>query len=66
MKNPLFERVVGVVFALMAAAQVLRLVWRPDILVNGHRLPLWPSVIAILVLGSLSVWAFRRAASRLV
>ena len=49
-------RVAGVVFGLMAFAQLTRLVIRPEILVAGHLLPLWPSVLASLVLGGLGLW----------
>lgn len=36
-------RVAGTVFGLMALAQMLRLVIRPDVLVAGHAMPLWPN-----------------------
>lgn len=49
-------RVGGVVFGLIAVAQVLRLLIRPEVLVNGHLLPLWPSVLAAVILGGLCVW----------
>ena len=35
-------RVAGIVFGLIAVAQVVRLLLRADVLVNGHHLPLWP------------------------
>jgi hypothetical protein len=49
-------RVSGTVFALMSLAQLLRLLIRPDILVAGHMMPLWPSVLAFVILGGLSFW----------
>jgi len=52
-------RVAGVVFALFCLAQLLRLVLRPEILVAGHLMPLWPSVIAVIVAGGLSVWMWK-------
>ena len=36
-------RVAGVVFGLMALAQLARLLIRPLVLVAGHEIPLWPS-----------------------
>jgi hypothetical protein len=47
-------RVASVVFGLMAIAQLVRLVIRPEVLVAGHPMPLWPSVPACIILGGLA------------
>lgn len=52
-------RVAGTLFGLMAMAQLLRLLIRPEVLVNGYLLPLWPSALASLVLGGLSFWMWK-------
>lgn len=52
-------RVAGVVFALMALAQLARLIIRPEIVVAGHPIPLWPSVVALVFLGGMSRWMFK-------
>jgi hypothetical protein len=49
-------RVASVVFGVMAIAQLARLVIRPEVLVAGHSMPLWPSVLAFIVLSGLSLW----------
>jgi hypothetical protein len=54
-------RVAGIVFGLMTLAQVMRLVIRPEILVAGHAMPLWPSVLAVAILGGLSLWMWNLA-----
>jgi hypothetical protein len=54
-------RVASVVFGLIALAQFVRLVVRPEVLVAGHPLPLWPSVLAFIVLGGLSLWLWTLA-----
>lgn len=51
----------SIVFGLMALAQLARLVLRLDVLVGGHHLPLWPSAIAVVFLGSLSLWQWKLA-----
>jgi hypothetical protein len=58
--------VAGVVFGLLSLAQLLRLVIRPEVLVAGHQVPLWPSGLAFLILGSLSLWMWKlsRAATQ--
>jgi hypothetical protein len=54
-------RVAAVVFGLMAVAQFARLLIRPQVLVAGHSMPLWPSVAALVVLGGLSIWMWKLA-----
>jgi hypothetical protein len=54
-------RVASVVFGLMAIAQLVRLLIRPEVLVAGYSMPLWPSVLALVILGGLSVWMWRLA-----
>lgn len=52
----------GGLFGLMALAQLARLVIRPDVEVAGHHIPLWPSVLAVLILGGMSAWMLSLAA----
>lgn len=49
-------RVAGIIFGLMFLVQLLRLVIRPEILIAGNHVPLWPSVIAVVLLAGLSIW----------
>jgi len=58
----------GLFLALLACAQLLRLILRWRVTVAGVEIPLWASGIAVLIVGSLSIWAFRvnaRASSSL-
>lgn len=52
-------RVASVVFGLMALAQFMRLVIRPEVYVAGRPLPMWPSIVAFIILGGLSIWMWR-------
>jgi hypothetical protein len=54
-------RVASVLFGLMAIAQLGRLLIRPEVLVNGYSVPLWPSVLALIFLGGLSLWLWKLA-----
>jgi hypothetical protein len=54
-------RVASAVFALLGVAQLMRLALRPEVLVAGHVMPLWPSVVAVIVLAALSAWMWRLA-----
>jgi hypothetical protein len=52
-------RVAGVVFGLVAVAQLLRLVTQLEVLVAARILPMWPSGVAFLFASAMSVWMWR-------
>jgi hypothetical protein len=54
-------RVASVVFGLMAVAQLVRLVLRPEVFVAGYPMPVWPSVLGAIILGGLSLWMWTLA-----
>lgn len=49
-------RVASIIFGLISLAQLLRLVIQPEVIVAGRQMPLWPSVLAFLIFGGLSIW----------
>ena len=51
----------SIVFGLMALGQLVRLAIRPEVLVAGHLMPLWPSALAFVILGGLSLWMWKLA-----
>lgn len=57
-------QVAGTLFGLMALAQLTRLVIQLEVFVAGYRMPLWPSAIAAVVLGGLSLWMWKLARMR--
>ena len=52
-------KVASAVFALLALLQLIRLLLHFDIAVAGHLLPFWPSFVAVIVLGGLSIWMWK-------
>ncbi len=54
-----FSAIAAVVFALVALAQLLRLVLGWPVVVNGINIPLWASAIACLVAAGLAVMVWR-------
>ena len=54
-------RVASIVFGFMSAAQLARLIIRPVVLVAGYLLPVWPSALAVMFLGGLSIWLWKLA-----
>jgi len=49
-------RVAGVLFCLMAVLHIARLGIDPEVLIAGRLMPLWPSLLAIIILSGLSLW----------
>jgi hypothetical protein len=54
-----YLRVSSLIFALLTLAHVLRLVWRWPLIVAGWPLPVFASVIAMAITGSMAIWAWR-------
>jgi len=53
----------GIFLLLLACGQLLRLILRWPVTIAGVAIPLWPSAVAVLIVGSLAIWAFRVRAS---
>ncbi|MGH7603192.1 MAG: hypothetical protein ACRENK_04245 [Gemmatimonadaceae bacterium] len=49
----------GLFFTLLAAVQLIRFLLRWPVVVAGVTIPIWCSLIAALIVGSLATWAFR-------
>ncbi|HVQ47560.1 MAG TPA: hypothetical protein VMS62_12060 [Gemmatimonadales bacterium] len=54
-----YELVSGAFFSLLALVQLTRVVLGWSVQVATVAVPVWASVLACLVAGSLAVWAFR-------
>ena len=54
-----YALVSGAFLTLLTCAQLLRLVLRWPVHIAGVEIPLWFSGIAVVVVGSLAIWAFR-------
>ena len=52
-------RVAGIIFAIFALGHLLRLIKQAEVLVAGHQIPMWTSVVALIVAGGLSLWLWR-------
>jgi hypothetical protein len=52
-------RVASAVFGIMCLGQLLRLLTRAEIVLAGHQIPLWPSAVAVVIAGGLSLWMWR-------
>lgn len=49
----------GLIFGVVALAQVLRAAMQLPVQVGGFEIPVWASWVAAVVAGTLCVWAFR-------
>ena len=52
-------RIAGTIFGLMCLGQLLRLLTHAEIVVQGHPVPLWPSVLGVLIAGALCIWLWK-------
>lgn len=59
MRTNRYAQVSGIFFAFIAAAHTLRAVLQVPAQLGSYQVPLWISWMAVVVTGSLSVWAFR-------
>jgi len=50
-----------VVFSLVAVLHVLRLIFGWEVVINGLVMPMWVSVVGIIVAGGLAVMVWREA-----
>ncbi len=58
-----YALVSGAVFALVAIAQLARLLFRWPLQVASMNVPLWPSAFAVVIAGALAMWGFRTAST---
>ena len=56
-----YEQVSGVIFTFIALAQLTRSILGLPAQVGGVAIPIWFSIVAFLVTGTLAIWAFRAA-----
>ncbi len=54
-----YELISGILFTLVALAQLTRVVLGWQLQVDGFNVPIWLSGVAFLITGSLAIWAFR-------
>jgi hypothetical protein len=61
MNNKTYLITSGVLFGLITIGQLIRLIFQVPVQLGSLHLPMWASVLAIIVALSLCIWAFRLA-----
>lgn len=61
MKHKKYCMVSGTLFALVALAHLLRVLYSMPVQVDDYAIPMWVSWVATAVPGALAFWAFRIA-----
>jgi hypothetical protein len=56
-----FSTIAAIIFALVAAIQLLRFVLGWEIVVNGMSVPLWASAVAFVIAAGLAAAVWREA-----
>jgi hypothetical protein len=54
-------RVSSVLFGIISIVHLVRLFTGPEVFIGSHRLGVIPSLVAVVVFGSLSIWLSRLA-----
>src|SRR6476661_242627 len=57
-------RVASVIFALFAIGHLVRLVTQAQVTVGTYQIPMWVSVLALIVAAILSTWMWRLSSAR--
>jgi len=57
-------RVASVIFALFAIGHVVRLVKQAQVMVGTYQVPMWVSVVALIIAAILSTWMWRLSSAR--
>jgi tetrahydromethanopterin S-methyltransferase subunit E len=57
-------RVAGIVFGLVSLGHLWRLLAHTDIHIGSHHVPIWASVVGLIVAGALSIWMWRLSSGR--
>jgi hypothetical protein len=57
-------RVASVIFAIFAVGHVVRLIRHIHVTVGAIHVPMWVSVVALIVAGFLSIWMWRLSSER--
>lgn len=61
MRSKPFTWIASAIFALMALAHIYRLITHFQIVIGSHALPMWVSIVGIIIAGGLS-WMLCREA----
>ena len=56
-----FTTIAIVIFSLVAVLHVLRLIFGWEAVINGMSVPMWASVLAIIIAGGLAVMLWRES-----
>ncbi len=56
-------KIASFIFGLICLAQLLRLVFRVEVVIAGNPVPFWASALACVILGGLSFWMYRLASA---
>jgi Flp pilus assembly protein TadB len=52
-------RVSSIIFALFALGHIARLMKHAPVIVGSHHIPIWVSIVALIVAAGLSIWMWR-------
>jgi hypothetical protein len=54
-------RVASIVFGIFCLGHIVRLATHAPVIIGSYHIPMWPSVIALIIAALLSIWMWRLA-----
>jgi hypothetical protein len=57
-------RVAGILFGVIFLGHLWRLIRHSAVQIGSHSIPMWVSVVGLIVAGGLSIWMWRLSSSR--
>src|ERR1700730_15289505 len=49
-------RLAGIIFGLVCLGHLWRLIRQTDVMFGSHHVPMWPSVVGLIIAGVMSIW----------
>jgi hypothetical protein len=57
-------RVASAFFAIFAVAHIVRLIKQAQVMFGTTEIPMWVSMVALIIAGGLSIWMWRLSSAR--
>jgi tetrahydromethanopterin S-methyltransferase subunit E len=57
-------RLAGLIFGLVFLGHLWRLLKQTDVMIGAYHIPMWASVLGLIIAALMSIWMFRISASR--
>jgi tetrahydromethanopterin S-methyltransferase subunit E len=57
-------RLAGIIFGLVCLGHLWRLIRHTDVMIGSHLVPMWASVMGLIIAGVMSIWMWQLSSRR--